>query len=233
MPDRDEPPPTRRTFPKGLPPRPSVMGVRVPPLAPAEEPTRNDLPTARQLGRRPTLTASPAPSPPRPLEPAPRASQTRSQPEALDTLKGIGPAQPEAGRSVSPSPESVAARVTIGDVDLPPIRKRHLRALWVWVAPVLISALGTAFGYVRGYAKGLADAAERLAAIEMRATQLGKRVAGDEVRLDAVENAEAAEETKNRAERATALRKLDGFATDLEVVKSGMPKIQGLAKPKP
>jgi hypothetical protein len=100
----------------------------------------------------------------------------------------------------------------------------------VWVAPFAISVLGAAYGYVRGYAKGLADAAERLVRIETRAKQQGERIAGDEERLDSVENATAAEAVRSRAERATAMRKLDAFATDVEAVKKSLPRIEGLAK---
>jgi hypothetical protein len=104
----------------------------------------------------------------------------------------------------------VAAQVKIGSVSLPPIRKRHLRALWVWVAPVIATLLTSAFGYVRGYAKGLADAAERLAKIETRADALGVREAKVEARMadvetkaESVEDAQAAEAKSNRTERAT------------------------------
>jgi hypothetical protein len=216
---------------------PKAFGVRVPPKAGPEEPTRPDLPLNRPRVplQAPELdTLPPVAAPQRPLHAQHRPGEQTLvggfQPAPGSRLPPVSAPPP---RSFSPSPESIAAQVKIGGVELPPIRKRHLRTLWVWVGPVVVSLLGTAYGYVRGYAKGLADAAERLAAIEARGSQLGKRVASDEVRLEAVENAEAAEETRNRAERATALRKLDAFATDLEDVKRGMPKIQGLQTKKP
>jgi chromosome segregation ATPase len=90
--------------------------------------------------------------------------------------------------------------------------------------------LGTAFGYIRGYAKGLADAAERLARIETRADGLAVRTVKLETRVEGVENAQATEAASNRAERATSLRKLTDFASELEQVKQSTPKIQGLPK---
>jgi len=140
------------------------------------------------------------------------------------------PAQPP--RSVSPSPESAhAVRVDVSGIGHVSLSKRLLRHAWLVVGPLVLSGLGAALGYVRGYAKGLSDAAERLAAIETRAKAIGSRVASAETRLDAVEGAQVAEATSNRAERATALRKLTDFAADLEQVRQGLPKIQGLAKP--
>ncbi len=166
---------------------------------------------------------------------APPAPQSAPQPPPMASLPPVKPSMAprhEPPRSFSPAPASAAIRVTTPDGSELLLKQRHLRRLWVWVGPLLLSALGTAFGYVRGYAKGLADAAERLTAIETRARGLGSRVASAEVRLDAVEGAQVAEATSNRAERATALRKLTDFAADLEQVKAATPRIQGLKPPK-
>jgi hypothetical protein len=108
-------------------------------------------------------------------------------------------------------------------------RSRHLRNLWIWAGPVVVTIATSAYGYIKGYAKGLADAAERLVKIETRETELGKRVAVVEARTEAVESSEAAEENSNRAERATAMRKLSDFAADVEALKAAQPRIQGLA----
>jgi len=139
------------------------------------------------------------------------------------TVPGLGPVS-EAPRSMSPVP---------GSIHLPDgskVQKATLKHLWLWVGPVVVTIATSAFGYIRGYAKGLADAAERLAKIETRATELGKRVAIVEEREDAVEASEAAEANSNRAERATAMRKLSDFAADLETLKAAQPKIQGLPR---
>ncbi len=134
--------------------------------------------------------------------------------------------------SLSPSPESVAIKVSIPDGSEVLVKKRHLRQLWVWVGPLILSLLGTAFGYIRGYAQGLADAAERLTKIETRAKSIGERVAAIEERTDGVEKGLAAESRSNRAERATALERYATLADDLSEVKKSMPKIQGLTNTK-
>lgn len=236
MVDKNEPPNTRRAPPKLLPRTVEVMGARI--SHPGEEPTRPDVPFARRAQRSPTLTASPAPPP---AEQTPISGQARSLPPPLPVREPVAPIHPSAvrtipggvvarqepGRSVSPNPESVAARVTIGDTEVP-VKKKHLRALWVWVAPVIISALGTSFGYVKGYAKGLLDGHDEIVRMREEQNRQHDAIIKLESRTDGIDGALAKEEQSGRAERATALRKLSDFATDMEEMKKALPKIQGL-----
>jgi len=137
MPDRDDPPVTKRTLPRAptAAPRPNVMGARLSQPDPPEEPTRPDLPTARQRLRQPTQRGLPAPLPrgaaPAPppsgdttLQSAPSEETTpvsghgqpprqdarrESRPEPRMTRPGLGPSLPrsqqEPVRRDSPSPE--------------------------------------------------------------------------------------------------------------------------------
>jgi archaellum component FlaC len=111
--------------------------------------------------------------------------------------------------------------VTIGDTPLPPIRKRHLRALWVWVGPIVVTALTSAYGYVRGYAKGLADAAERLARIEQAAKTEGTKRAALEQRVTVTEDdlnhafAVNRDQDKKNADEDAAIERLGQRVTEL------------------
>lgn len=81
------------------------------------------------------------------------------------TTPGIGPLPqplppPPPPRSITPN----SVPVTLPDGSK--LSRHTLRRLWVFVAPVVITLATSTYGYVRGYAKGLADAAERIAKLE-------------------------------------------------------------------
>jgi hypothetical protein len=178
MADRDDPPETRRTLPKLGPPSPTVMGARLVPRSGADEPTRPDVPEARRAAhvpRRPTLTGSPAPAPPRPLppqldaditlqsppdhDPTPPSGQAlpprqdgrrAATPPVLDTLKGIGPETPRDAavgppKSLSPAPRSEAVKVDFGGTKVE-FRPSHLRKLGVWALTLAVGAGGGVAG---------------------------------------------------------------------------------------
>ncbi len=204
MTDRDDQPPTRPTRPRVVP---GVPGLPLPPRG-GDEPTKPDVPLARRAAPRPTLKGLPAPpaseatlrSAPE-LEDTPPSGQVPPPlhgriPPRQQTQAGLGDREPERQpqrqpasvtatlkdfppRSVSPNPESVAGRVTVGEVEVP-IKKRHLRALWVWVAPFVLTIATSAYGYVKayavGFAKGYQDAADRMAAVEGKVSSLASSV---------------------------------------------------------
>ena len=107
-------------------------------------------------------------------------------------------------------------------------------------APWILTGLGFTGCSVTGFFAGLRAEAAVIAGmgsaigdLRKRSTKLETVTARHEERLDDQENALQAESTSNRAERATSLRKLTDFAAELEQVKQGVPKIQGLPKPDP
>jgi hypothetical protein len=217
-----------------------VLGVDLP--EPPLEPTRPEVPLARRAQRQPTLTGSPAPPPPSgetTLQSAPEAEvtpvsgheQPRLQrrpvaPVASDrrTLEGIGP------RSLSRAPESAAGTIQVTTPDGTKVRlsTKLLRHAWMWVAPLIISALGTVYGYVRGYVKGLLDGHDEIVRMREEQRRQHDAIVKLESRADGIDAELAKEEQSSRTERATALRKLTDFAGELEQVKQGLPKIQGL-----
>jgi hypothetical protein len=213
----------RATIP-GIPTR-HLPPVRLRPAAdehtPPEPWTDRGRAKRTQIGVAPPAPGSaplPKPEPPRNLSPFP------------GERVAMPPAPP---RPVSAAPDSdvaVDVRTPMGRVS---VKKTVLRHLWLWLAPALLSALGFVGGVVRGYFLGLAMAHDEI--VKIHATQ---QLDHDHLtRLDAKEEAAeaeaAAEANSNRAERATALRKLAQFAEDLEKVKAAQPKIQGLARPAP
>lgn len=112
--------------------------------------------------------------------------------------------------------------------EIPGIRK-GLSVFWRWVAPLLLGAVTTVGGWLYGYAKGLAAAYERVAAIEQRAKTMSERMAAIEASVEGISNVQAAEARSNRAERATAKARYEELVEELN---KSVPKIQGLA-PKP
>jgi hypothetical protein len=154
----------------------------------------------------------------------------RGQPAGSTPVPGERPAMPP--RSVSPVPSSFPAKVEIGDVKVE-FRSRHLRNLWIWAGPVVLSALGFVGGAVKGYLLGLALGHDEIVRVRTAQQIDHDALVKLATKEDADANAAAAEANSNRAERATAMRKLSDFAADIETVKAGLPKIQGLAKPSP
>jgi hypothetical protein len=153
----------------------------------------------------------------------------RGQPVGSTPVPGDRVARPpEPPRSVSPVPSSYPAKVEIGDVKVE-FRSRHLRNLWIWVGPVVLSALGFVGGAIKGYVFGLASEHDEVVRIRTAQQIDHDALTRLATREDANEAAEAQEATSNRTERATAMRKLSDFAADIETVKAGLPKIQGLA----
>jgi uncharacterized protein YdbL (DUF1318 family) len=153
------------------------------------------------------------------------------------TLVGLGPAAPQSEtapppRNLSPNPESLPAvdiRTPFGRATL---TQRIVRNLWVWLAPLLLSAVGTIGGYLKGYLWGLAAAHDDI--VQIRSAQ--KR---DHDKLTELEGAEsdtaaalATETQSNRTERSTRDRNYLQLVKDFEDFKKGVPAIQGLPSKK-
>lgn len=193
-------------------------------------PTRHLRPIPRPAARVPMS------APELDVTPTEPAVARRRERERQQTLAGIGP--DEAPRSLSPVPaersplpapkapesERPVVRVeTPGGGELG-LKKRHLRALWTWVAPLVVSALGFVGSAIRGYYLGLAMAHDEVVRIRENQQLDHDRITKLETRTEADEASAAQEAQSNRSERATAMRKLEGFASDLELVKNGKPK---------
>lgn len=216
----DEPPP-KRAAPPTYPGRLGFGKVLVPPKAPA--------PLSAPVHE---LTKPGSPAPPAPGSVAPYRRSVSPPPAELA-------ADPQSARS-----ERLRVRMTLAEreaeeqqrerrqekstldslTEIPGIR-RGLSAFWRWVLPLLLGALTTIGGWLWGYAKGLAAAYERVAAIEQRAKTMSERVAKIEASVEELANAQAAEARSNRAERATARQRHEELVEKLELA---IPKIQGL-----
>lgn len=142
--------------PKGPPPLPRRTGFGGL-IIPAKKPT---LPIARQEPisapvHEPTVIASPPP-----------AKYSAPQPEVTGTLKNFPP-PPQS--SITPGPESVAARVRVGDVDVR-VGKTFASKLKGWIVPLLVTSAtsvgGATWGYAKGYAEGMLKATRRVDALE-------------------------------------------------------------------
>jgi hypothetical protein len=154
------------------------------------------------------------------------------------TLVGMGPVTetptPKAPvatappRSLSPSPDSIPAVDILTPIGRVSLRKKALRTAWIWAGPVVLSALGTVGGYLKGYLWGLAAAHDDI--VKIRSAQQR-----DHDKLTELEQAEgedakslAAETQSNRAERATRDRNYLQLVQDFEAFKKAVPAIQGL-----
>jgi hypothetical protein len=129
----------------------------------------------------------------------------------------------------TPIPNSNATpSIPISLPDGSKLSRHTLRKLWVIVGPIVVTAATSVFGYLKGYAKGLEDAAERVAKLETAASIEAQSRAKLEFRVTNTENELAAEESSTRKERATALERWRTTTEDLEEVKKRLPSIQGL-----
>lgn len=153
MPDRDDQPTRRPVRPTpGVPVRFQHPAVELDDTRPSpDEPTKPDLPIHIPRPRTPTQ---------RGLAP----------PHILSSA-------PPPPRSTTPNPESGAALKVSVDGSIVAVKKKHLERIWVWVAPLLISGAVSVYGYIKGYAMGLAAAAERVARLEGSVTAMTSAVA--------------------------------------------------------
>lgn len=148
------------------------------------------------------------------------------------------PLPPPPTPSITPVPASVGVtseNVLVSDKGL------RLRLTWAQIRSwLLVFGIFGGGGFVAGAYAGFRTMVAVVAGIteteREHARLLGKQGAAIEsimTRLDTDEGAMKSEKDSNRAERATALQRLEGFAGDLEEVKKSLPKIQGLpSKPK-
>jgi hypothetical protein len=206
---------------------PGVPGLRLPPRpapSPASDPERTppEPYVAKRRAREQTRTDWPAVPPV-----APRGQAVVATPVPGERRDSPPP------RSLSPGPESdvaVDVRTPVGRLS---VKKALLRHLWLWLAPAVLSALGFVGGAIKGYLLGLAMGHDEIVRVRTAQQIDHDALVKLATKEDADANAAAAEANSNRAERATAMRKLSDFAADLEAVKAAQPRIQGLAKPKP
>lgn len=208
--------------------RPGIPSRFAAPRVPLSAPELDSTPPEPFVVRK--REGQPPPSAQRPLHEPHRARE--------QTLTGIAPPAPRsapqpAPRSMPPSP-SMPAPVSVSS-DGVRLRWSGLRKALPWV----LTGLGFTGCSVTGFFTGLRAEGAVVAGIleterdhAKRLVTLETTIKRHEERLDEQANAQQAEATSNRAERATAQGKLLGFAADLEQVKASTPKIQGL-KPRP
>lgn len=177
-----------------LPDMPAQQGIPYkpsPPLAypglrlglgkqPIPRPKETPMPGAVRPYRRVQPTESPLPVKSSPeativtTVPPPAKGSAPTPPAHLDTLKGIGPNRTPLppGRSLSPPPESMAARVKVGDVDF-----RVSKGTWARLRPYALWVALPLAGLVVGYYQGLRGAAERMRANEARVAAIAGELA--------------------------------------------------------
>lgn len=189
------------------------------------------LPKAVHPTREPTLTASPAP-PQRGSYAPEKRSYSPPPVELAPDPQSVREARREAREKVAESERREPEKSTLESLaEIPGIR-RGVSVIWRWVLPFVLAALATVGGWVFGYAKGLAAAYERMAAIEEKQRLGLERLKKVETAVEAIGDGQAAELASMKSMLGTEARKREQLVGEVEDLKKAVPKIEGL-KPSP